>query len=316
MVFQNNDIAQTLTGGIDITGSTSVQILDSYIADTGLNREYDGPISDGITGYHNLVDAAENYVIQGNRIVNAQNHGIHVSGRWIDIQDNIVSNQQLSGIMVDDWRSPNEFSENVIISNNLCGDPLSWVWAPGNSNRKIFVDRVNTNSGYILEYAVNEDLSGAPLPVTTSHYKFPSFYGSHFLSPQALYDDWGSGYGLGNGQEGLAADPDLDRMNNLAEYALGGNPTNSDAKEVLPVSMADSGEGLVVYAYNRRRDADARGLTYAVEMNTNLLVGGWSSNGVAETGTGIVDTDFEVVTNAIPMDADKKFIRLSVEMAE
>lgn len=316
MVFQNNDIAQTLTGGIDITGSASVQVLGNYIGDTGLNREYDGPISDGITGYHNLIGADENFTIMSNSIVNAQNHGIHVSGRWINIQDNIVSNQQLSGIMVDDWRSPNEYSENVIVSNNLCGDPLSWVWAPGNSNRKIFVDRVNANSGCVLEYEVNKDLNGVPLPVTPDNYRFPSSFGSHSPTPQERYDEWGLGYGLTNGTESLMADPDSDRMNNLVEYGLGGNPTQSDAAGTLPTCAMLLDGSLLAYAYNRRLDADERGLTYTIEMNTNLVGGVWMNGGMEETGTEVLDADFEVVTNAVPLDADKKFLRLLIEMAD
>lgn len=316
MIFSDNDIGQTLTGGIDITGSASVLISGNYISDTGQNREYDGPISDGITGYHNLIDADEDFTITGNTILNSQNHGIHVSGRWIDIRDNVVSGQQLSGIMVDDWRSPNEFSENVIVSNNLCGDPLSWIRAPGNSNRKIYVDRVNTNSGFILEYQVNKDLNGSVLPLTVDNYKFPSIFGPHGLTRQELYQEWASGYGLSGGAESLMADPDSDGMCNLIEYGLGGNPSLDDSQDVLPKFQVDTVDGVVrgVYIYRRRRDAGSCGLSYFIESNTNLICGCWDVATVNTNNEPVyVDDDFEQVTNTVSTGGDVLFVRLKIE---
>lgn len=187
MTFQNNDLAYSLTGGIDMTGSSSVKILYNTISYTGLNRAYSGSISDGITAYHNWNTKDENFTIKGNIISYAGNHGMHVSGKGIDIQMNTISDQQLSGIMVDDWRSianggganDNEYSEKVTIKNNKCSDPLSWEWQPGNSNRKIYVDRVNNGSGMTLDYTVNKDISGTSLLVNSTNYHLPTLYGAH-----------------------------------------------------------------------------------------------------------------------------------------
>lgn len=187
MTFQNNEMSYSITGGIDMTGSSSIKILYNSISYTGLNREFSGSISDGITAYHNWNSRDENFIIKGNKISYAGNHGIHVSGKNIDIQNNTISNQQLSAIMVDDWRSKtngggafdNEFSENVMIKNNKCGDPLSWVWQPGNSNRKIYVDRVNSGPGITLDYSTNQDLSAVTLDVISSNYHIPSIFGIH-----------------------------------------------------------------------------------------------------------------------------------------
>lgn len=181
-VVKNNTIAYTSTCGIDFTASAVVDIIGNTIVHTALNRNPTtgttvGPIADSLTAYHNLILAAEDYLIHNNVIDYAGNHGVHVSGKVLNIQNNTVSNQQLSGIMVDDWRSVNEFSETITIKNNKCGDPLSWVWAPGNSNRKIFVDRVN--SGLLLDYKTNMDTSGVLLPVTPSNYRFATIFGSH-----------------------------------------------------------------------------------------------------------------------------------------
>ena len=183
-----NNIAYTATCGIDITGSSTVFIDTNVISYTGQNRPSltsgttVGPIADAITAYHNWNSLDENLTITNNTISYAGNHGIHVSGKVLNIQNNTISNQQLSGIMVDDWRttSPgNEYSENVIIKNNKCGDPLSWVWQPGNSNRKIFVDRVNNGTGITLDYTSNKNLSGVTLVVNSTNYHLPTLFGAH-----------------------------------------------------------------------------------------------------------------------------------------
>lgn len=183
-----NNIAYTATCGIDITGSSTVYIDTNVISYTGQNRPSltsgttVGPIADAITAYHNWNSVNENLTITNNTISYAGNHGIHVSGKVLNIQNNTISNQQLSGIMVDDWRttSPgNEYSENVIIKNNKCGDPLSWVWQPGNSNRKIFVDRVNNGTGITLDYTTNKDISGVALVVNSTNYHLPTLFGAH-----------------------------------------------------------------------------------------------------------------------------------------
>lgn len=189
MTFQNNDLSHSITGGIDMTGSSKVKILFNTISHTGLNRESVGQvsISDAITAYHNWNPEDEKFTIKGNTISYAGNHGIHVSGKDIDIQDNTISYQQLSGIMVDDWRSKDngggdndpEFSEKIIIKNNKCSDPLSWQWQPGNSNRKIYLNRVNNNPGITLDYTTNQDLSGATLTVNSTNYQLPTLFGVH-----------------------------------------------------------------------------------------------------------------------------------------
>ncbi len=110
---------------------------------------------------------------------------------------------------------------------------------------------------------------------------------------------------------GLSADPDFDLMDNLTEYGLGGNPTNSDAAFVLPVSMLDA--DLFSYVYNRRLDSEARGLTYTVEVDINLLAETWTTNGVLEAGTGAGKAGFESVTNTVPADLNNKFMRLRID---
>jgi len=130
----------------------------------------------------------------------------------------------------------------------------------------------------------------------------------------------GSNGGTNNaGAAHNSADPEGDGIGNLIEYALGGFPNLGNEQGILPrigKLPEESFQGLE-YIYRRRRDAAARGLTYTVEASTNLPSSVWSTGGVTETGTGIVDGDFVSVTNRISFEnSPAGFIRLKVGLEE
>jgi len=104
-------------------------------------------------------------------------------------------------------------------------------------------------------------------------------------------------------------------MNNLLEYALGGDPNIPDAAAYLPtheVTDAGGGSSLVDYVYRRRIDAAVRGLTYGLETSTNLL-SAWTYIGATyETDTAGIDSNFESVSNSIPFNTDEGFIQLEI----
>jgi hypothetical protein len=106
-------------------------------------------------------------------------------------------------------------------------------------------------------------------------------------------------------------------MHNLNEYAMGGNPTNEFDWGHVPVfgTHDENGTNWFEYVYARRRDAAARGLEYTVEATSNLLAEAWNTDNVTETGTESIDSDFEAVTNRIPMEAEG-FMRLTIEIFE
>jgi len=91
----------------------------------------------------------------------------------------------------------------------------------------------------------------------------------------------------------------------LFEYAVGD----------IPVFEAD--EDNFIYIYDRRRDADARGLSYQLELSDNLVSNVWSNSGYTETGTNTIDAAFEAVTNSIPTASKpNQFIRLNIDLSE
>lgn len=131
------------------------------------------------------------------------------------------------------------------------------------------------------------------------------------------YEVWTSGYGLIGSDAETSANPDSDEMVNLFEYALGGNPTNAMDVGILPLfGRADAdGTAAFEYVYRRRFDADARGLEYFLELNTELIAGTWTNDGYSVIGTGVLDADFEAVTNHIPAGyLPLQFIRLTIQL--
>jgi len=111
-----------------------------------------------------------------------------------------------------------------------------------------------------------------------------------------------------------SGNPDGDELDTFSEYAFGGNPTVNDAAAYLPShGVTHTGSTVFMdYVYNRRRDAAARGLSYGINTSTNL-VGNWEYLGTGnETGSAIIDSDFESVTNTIPFLGDAGFVQLEV----
>ena len=130
------------------------------------------------------------------------------------------------------------------------------------------------------------------------------------------YVAWVEGFGLSatNESGSITNDFDLDGLENLTEYALGGNPVIPDADSINPTISTMAGTNMLAYVYNRRLDAGDRMLTYGLTVTTNDLPSAtWSQIGTAfETGFGPIDAFFESVTNAIPTDSLIGFVNLEV----
>jgi len=111
-------------------------------------------------------------------------------------------------------------------------------------------------------------------------------------------------------------DPDLDEVDNFTEYALGSDPTVSDAPSIQPVGeLAIQGEDDVfAFTYNRRIGAAALGVTYEVKGKTDLTAPTWTTTGITdEVEVTTLNDEFEAVTATTPMDGfDNKFLRLEI----
>jgi hypothetical protein len=128
---------------------------------------------------------------------------------------------------------------------------------------------------------------------------------------------------IANGLAADSADPDGDGVNNLLEYALGGNPKGPDTN-LLPVAQSDA-SGYLKLVF--KRDANKPDLTYTVESSSDpTSTTTWSivaqsaggaptmNNGassLSETGAGSVKT--VTVLDCRPAAAMKqRFMRLKV----
>ena len=128
-----------------------------------------------------------------------------------------------------------------------------------------------------------------------------------------LYETWAASFGA----IGFETDDfDGDGFDNLYEYASNGDPTNP-ADSGYPVTMqlvTEDNTTWFEYVY-ARRTTEGSGLTYTLVQNMDLVGGSWTNTGEAvEVGTGVLDADFEIVTNRIPMvGKNREFIRHQVE---
>lgn len=127
------------------------------------------------------------------------------------------------------------------------------------------------------------------------------------------YDVWIEGYpGVGS-LTNRTDDADLDGRNNMDEYAFGGNPTVQDSAYEVS-SSADS--SWIYYVYPRRADAANVGLTYTVQLTSDLVHSSWSGATEGVDYQELDETawpgniDFMAVSNRIPVTADAEFIRV------
>jgi hypothetical protein len=118
------------------------------------------------------------------------------------------------------------------------------------------------------------------------------------------------------GDSAAVANPDSDALNNLGEYALGGNPTNGADIGYLPRSgtLAEGGTNFFEVVHARRKGAEAE-LAYLLESTFNLTSNDWNVAEYTELPmVGSLDDDFEAVTNRInTAGKTNEYIRLKIE---
>ena len=130
--------------------------------------------------------------------------------------------------------------------------------------------------------------------------------------PPNPYVAWAQKNSLTNSMlAAMGYDVEPDGMNNLVEYALGGNPNVNDAATVMPHWVIDG--PWLDYIYNRRTNYAALGLDYNVETRSDFSSNsGWTNANYTEL-VGPVSGEFETVTNRMDTRAaNSRFIRLQI----
>jgi hypothetical protein len=161
--------------------------------------------------------------------------------------------------------------------------------------------------------AVNPGIS-ADSDTATAILASPSFT----LAPS--YAEWAEGLAL----PGQTADPDGDSLENLLEYALGGDAESGamilpGGQPLLPVMTHQA--GTVTLSFPERDDALVRGLSYIVETSTSpaTLAGATTLPAGASSSTAPFSPavpGFVKRTLTWPADGPKRFARVKVALTE
>lgn len=110
--------------------------------------------------------------------------------------------------------------------------------------------------------------------------------------------------------------PDGDSLNNLCEWALGGDPTDAGDIGLVPgFELLENGDtNYFQYVYPQRSDAVALGLSYYLEWSDNLVSTPWINQNVEISGTNVTGGAFDYVTNRVSLDAaSAQFLKLVIE---
>ncbi len=129
------------------------------------------------------------------------------------------------------------------------------------------------------------------------------------------YESWTGAYGLSGSNAAFQVDVDGDRLSNLQEYALGGDPAYAADTGHAPTSgtIVSNDTLWFNYVHPQRRDANS-GITYTVQVSDALAATNWTTAGIQFAGSGVLNDDFDLVTNRISAEIkDEQFIRLRIE---
>jgi len=125
------------------------------------------------------------------------------------------------------------------------------------------------------------------------------------------FEDWIGVFSLNPSNTLWSADPDDDGLDNLSEFALGGNPTHASPTRTPEFTLNGN---TLDYIYQQRSDPAAFQLNYTLELTTNLMTKTWTTNGVEATGSGPEFEGFIPITNQISTGRNPQlFIRLLIK---
>ncbi len=283
---------QTLVKAINVNGSETTINGVTFAADDGSadGHQYDDFLGESYTPalsseYHALLGPANwggsTFHIDG--LTRGQRYKIQiwfndsrgggVTGRYIEMLD-------VDGNVVSDKIYQNQGAEGTTLGQYIIGT----FKAAGETQTFSYK---GTDDSVINAYALYEESSD-------------------------LFSEWAADYGLSGVDAEQDADPDEDGLNNLDEYGLGGDPTNSADKGTTPVVWTDASD--MQYVYVARTDDPH--LEYYIEINDDLVFGTWTNSGYTATRGPSGTPDWESVTNTVPMGPAKKFIRLIINQTK
>lgn len=194
--------------------------------------------------------------------------------------------------------------------------PVSKVLDAGKAG---YSDMIVTRDGTVLcAYESGKDIYAEDITLVRFEIEWlESGFTPKVSGTPSLYQAWAATYLLTNGSAALTANPDGDLLDNLGEYAMGGDPTNGSDTGYLPHSamVQDGEEQWFQYVYYARNDAAERGLSYYLETSSDLVSGVWTTNCIVPCGIGQLNSEFVSVTNRLAITpAEERFMRLRIQL--
>ncbi|WP_372795837.1 hypothetical protein [Pontiella sp.] len=235
-------------------------------------------------------------------IGNLQIVNFNAGGGSLSVDD--IRDVSFESITIADAQSGGKDSVYVTIgsvSNNL--------GKLGSSNQAVDLEALAGGEDAVHAFALGTSTTNALNKWSVNQIEVKYF----ILGPES-YGTWAYDFGLSGAAAAPRADAvDADGYDNLAEFALGMNPTNPDAgfRDWMALS-SESGTNWFDYVHSRRADYAAQGLHYLLIESTNLVTGGATTNMPDEVLVGPVVEGVETVTNRYRTDAPIKFLQLKV----
>ncbi|MDF7799347.1 Ig domain-containing protein [Pontiellaceae bacterium B1224] len=233
-----------------------------------------------------------------------------------------ISNFDANGGML----SAGDFSdlsfEFISIANGQSSGDRVLAVVNGVTNSTGGVKMSNNSADYDLRILGYIPITNVVLAVgndlTTCKWAVNSIQVKYAVSDPGRYAAWATSYGLVDGAAQQDADTENgglgDGYDNLAEYALGMNPTVADAGSKDWINIAsEGGTNWFEYVHNRRSDYSAQGLSYLLIDSTNLVSSVSNTNGQDQILVGPAVGDYESVTNRYPSGEAAKFIQLIIQ---
>ena len=341
-------LTTTFTGSSSVNGWVNIGTVNATIAySSGAGPRWDywdgdnAVMQDGATNAQAAAIVAAGGTITGD--------GVLADGAlWFDVQDGTSGNESiaytLGGRMVEGEEIT--FSYNVFNNNDYYSYTQGQLWdmttgtqlavagaTPQSANGWTIVQARSAvdyqPQDWFVSYTATAAEQGHKLAIVfrewgSSNHRDPYIDNLEVTSsldvdtPESLYEDWSLGEGLTSLNSAYAADPDGDGLDNLAEYALGGEPINAADQGIASTygTMEEGGTNWMTYVYAMRSDYLARGLDYYLEIDTDLVVApDWTNANYEVVGTHVTGGDFDYVTNRVPTIGEaKQFLRVGIEL--
>lgn len=216
----------------------------------------------------------------------------------------------------------------VTITFSVGSEPSSltapgWVVEPGGTgvwHLRAATLAAGANLSFTADWAALPDLASITADLTAGSDTASAIAAAPSFTLAPSYAEWADGLAM----PGQTEDPDGDDLENLLEYALGGDPENGamflPGDHPLRPVMTESG-GTIRLSFPERGDAVLRGISYIVETSTTLegLAGSITlPEGASSSAAPFVPEVPGFVKRTItwPSDSPRRFARLKVELAE